>query len=100
MFLELPLREPGTRLASEYHGGKANRFWGFEKVVLEDITIFRPRMCLHCKKEAVIFDELQVPYCPSCGIEPLKTSPRRRSRQEIERYRRLKEQKRGRIIYK
>ena len=34
MFLE-PLREPGTRLATEYHGGKAGRFWGFEKVVLE-----------------------------------------------------------------
>ena len=99
MFLE-PLRKPGTRLAREHHGGKAGRFWRFEKVELEDMTLFRPRMCPHCKKEAVIFDEREVPFCPSCSTEPFKTSPRRRSRQEIERYRRLKAQKRGRIIYK
>ena len=99
MFLE-PLREPGTRLASEHHGGKAGRFWRFEKVELEDRTLFRPRMCPHCKKEAVVFDELEVPYCPSCGQEPKVSPPRRRSRQEIERYRRMKAQKRGRIIYK
>ena len=99
MFLE-PIREPGTRFATEHYGGKAGRFWGFDKVVLEDITIFRPRMCPYCKKEAVIFDEREVPYCPSCGTEPNKTQPRRRSRQDIERYRRLKAQKRGRIIYK
>ena len=98
MFLE-PLREPGTRLASEHHGGKAGRFWDFEKVVLEDITIFRPRMCKSCKHEAVVFDVREVPHCPSCGIEPLRSEPKRRSRQDIERYRRLKEQKRGRIIY-
>jgi len=100
MFLESPLREPGTRLASEYHGGKAGRFWDFEKVVLEDITIFRPRMCPHCKQGAVIFDERQIPYCLRCGTEPNKSLPRRRSRPEIEQYRRLKEQKRNRIIYK
>ena len=99
MFLE-PLREPGTRLATEHHGGKAGRFWGFEKVVLEDMTIFRPRICPHCKQEDVIFDERDFPYCPSCGTEPFKAQPRRRSRPEIEQYRRLKEQKRGRIIYK
>jgi len=99
MFLE-PIREPGTRLASEYHGGKAGRFWGFEKVELEEITIFRPRMCPHCKKEAVIFDDRDFPYCPSCGSEPNVSQPRRKSRQDIERYRRLKAQKRGRIIYK
>jgi hypothetical protein len=99
MFLE-PLREPGTRLATEYHGGKAGRFWGFEKVVLEDITIFRPRMCPHCKQEDVIFDARDFPYCPSCGTEPKKSQPKRRSRPEIEQYRRLKAQKRGRIIYK
>jgi len=99
MFLE-PLREPGTRLASEHHGGKAGRFWGFEKVVLEDITIFRPRKCPHCKKGDVVFDELDFPYCPSCGNEPFKAPPKRRSRQDIEQYRRLKAQKRGRIIYK
>jgi Zn finger protein HypA/HybF involved in hydrogenase expression len=99
MFLE-PLREPGTKLACEFHGGKAGRFWGFEKVVLEDITLFRPRMCPHCKQEEVIFDELDFPYCPSCGTEPFKVRPKRRSRPEIERYRRLKEQKRSRIIYK
>jgi hypothetical protein len=99
MFLE-PLREPGTRLASEYHGGKAGRFWRFEKVELEDITLFRPRMCPHCKKDAVIFDDRAVPHCPACGTEPLKSNPRRGSRQEIEEYRRLKEQKRNRIIYK
>ena len=99
MFLE-PIREPGTRFATEHHGGKTGRFWGFEKVVLEETTIFRPRMCPHCKKEAVIFDEREVPFCPSCGNEPNLSQPRRRSSQDIERYRRLKAQKRGRIIYK
>jgi hypothetical protein len=99
MFLE-PLREPGTRFASEYRGGKAGRFWRFEKVELEDMTLFRPRMCTHCKQEAVIFDERDVPYCPSCGTEPKMSQPRRRSRSDIERYRRLKAQKRGRIIFK
>jgi hypothetical protein len=99
MFLE-PLREPGTKLACEFHGGKAGRFWGFEKVVLEDITIYRPRMCPHCKQEAVIFDWRQIPYCPGCGNEPFKAHSKRKSRPEIERYRRLKAQKRGRIIYK
>jgi hypothetical protein len=99
MFLE-PLREPGTRLATEHHGGKAGRFWGFEKVVLEDITLFRPRMCPHCKQGAVTFDKRQIPCCPVCGTEPNKSPPRRKSRQEIERYRRLKAQKRNRIIFK
>ncbi len=99
MFLE-PLREPGTRLATEHHGGKAGRFWRFEKVVLEDITIFRPKKCPHCKQEDVIFDGRDIPYCPSCGTEPKVLPPRKRSRTEIERYRRLKAQKRGRIIYK
>jgi hypothetical protein len=99
MFLE-PIREPGTRFATEYHGGKAGRFWGFERIVLEDLTLFRPRMCPHCKKEAVVFDERDFPYCPGCGAEPNRSQPKRRSRQDIERYRRLKAQKRGRIIYK
>jgi len=99
MFLE-PLQEPGTRFATEHHGGKAGRFWGFEKVVLEDIIIYRPRMCPHCKQEEVIFDGRQIPYCPSCGTEPKKSLPKRRSRPDIERYRRLKEQKRNRIIFK
>jgi len=99
MFLE-PLQEPGTRFASEYHGGKAGRFWRFEKVELEDMTLFRLRMCPHCKQEAVIFDDREVPYCPSCGTEPKMSQPRRRSRPDIERYRRLKAQKRGRIIFK
>jgi ribosomal protein S27E len=99
MFLE-PIREPGTRLATEYYGGKARRFWSFEKVVLEEITIFRPRMCPHCKQEAVIFDEREFPHCPSCGSEPFISQPRRRPSSEIERYKRLKAQKRGRIIYK
>jgi hypothetical protein len=99
MFLE-PYREPGTRFAAEHHGGKAGRFWGFEKVELEDITIFRPRMCPHCQREAVKFDEREVPYCPSCGTEPFRAPPKRRSRPDIERYRRLKAQKRNSIIYK
>jgi len=99
MFLE-PLREPGTRLASEYHGGKTGRFWGFEKIVLKDITIFRPRMCKKCNQEAVIFDEQDVPFCPNCGTVPLRSQAKMRSRQDIERYRRLKAQKSGRIIYK
>lgn len=99
MFLE-PIREPGTRLATEYHGGKAGRFWGFEKIVLEEITIFRPRKCPYCKQEDVVFDEREVPYCPSCGVEPFISQPKRRSRQDIERYRRMKAHKRDRIIYK
>jgi hypothetical protein len=101
MFIE-PIREPGTKLAVEHHGGKAGRFWGFEKVVLEDITIFRPRMCPYCKKDAVIFDEREFPYCPNCGCitEPSRELPKRISRPDIEHYRRLKVQKRNRIIYK
>ena len=60
MFLE-PIREPGTRFAIEHHGGKAGRFWGFEKVELDDMILFRPRMCPHCKREAVVFDQRDFP---------------------------------------
>ena len=86
MFLE-PIRELGTRFAIEHHGGKAGRFWSFEKVELD----------------GVFFDQRDFPYCPACGKEPFlahQAQPARRSRPDIERYRRLKAQKRGRIIYK
>ena len=102
MFLE-PIREPGTRFAIEHHGGKAGRFWGFEEVELDGMILFRPRMCPHCKREAVVFDQRDFPYCPACGREPFlahQAQPARRSGPDIERYRRLKAQKRGRIIYK
>jgi len=99
MFLE-PLKEPGTRFATEHHGGKAGRFWSFEKVVLEDTTIFRPKMCPHCRQDAPVFDLREVPFCPRCGIEPIRTQPKRKARPEIERYKRLKAAKRGRIIHK
>jgi len=99
MFLE-PIREPGTRFAIEHHGGKAGRFWGTEKIKIDDQIIIRPRVCPHCKREAVVFDERDFPYCPSCGSEPFRVQPLRSQRPDIERYRRLKAQKRVRIIYK
>ena len=102
MFLE-HIRAPGTRFAIGHHGGKAGRFWGFEKVELDGMSFFRPRMCPLCKREAVVFDQRDFPYCPACGKEPFQAhqaQPARRSRPDIERCRRLKAQKRGRIIYK
>jgi hypothetical protein len=99
MFLE-PIRRPGTRLAAEFHGGRKGRFWGFERVELEDTTIFRPKVCPHCHEGEVVFDERDYPFCPSCGHEPFQAQPRRKENPDMERYRRLKEQKRSRIIYK
>jgi hypothetical protein len=75
MFLE-PLKEPGTRFATEHHGGKAGRFWSFEKVVLEDITIFRPKMCPHCRQDAPVFDLREVPFCPNVASSLSGHSPR------------------------
>lgn len=99
MFLE-PTKEPGTRFAAEHHGGRTGRFWGFDKVELEDTTIFRPKICPHCRREAPIFDHREIPFCPSCGTEPFKTKPRKASRPDIERYKRLKAAKRSRIVHK
>jgi hypothetical protein len=64
------------------------------------MVIFRPRMCPHCHHGEVVFDQRDFPHCSICGTEPFQTQPRRSNLPDIERYRRLKTQKRNRIIYK
>jgi hypothetical protein len=79
------LKVPGSKLASEHHGGKAGRFWGHTMVVSEQEISFQPKKCKRCQ-EAIIFTEQEEPHCPVCGAikgRRPQTEPRsRRPKQE------------------
>lgn len=85
MQIDAALKVPGSRFASEHHGGKAGRLWGHIMVVGEEGTFFKPKECKRCQ-EAIIFTEQEEPYCPVCGAikgRRPQTEPRsRRAKQE------------------
>lgn len=66
MILPAPIQAPGTRLASEYHGGKEGRFCYHQKIKNGRLT-FEPVFCRRCKQQTVVFDEREVPYCTNCN---------------------------------
>ncbi|VVB63742.1 Uncharacterised protein [uncultured archaeon] len=66
MILAVPIQEPGTKLASEYHGGKQGRFCYHQKAENGHMT-FEPAQCRRCKQQTVVFDEREVPYCTNCN---------------------------------
>ena len=66
MILSGPIQAPGTKLASEYHGGKVGRFCYHQRVLNGRVT-FEPVLCRRCKQQTVVFDEREVPYCTNCN---------------------------------
>lgn len=61
------LKAPGSKFASEHHGGKAGRLWGHKIVIREQEISFQPKVCNRCQ-EAIVFTEQEEPYCPVCGV--------------------------------
>ena len=94
-----PKKEPGTRLAKEYHGSNFGKLI-YEKILEGERFLVLPKMCMKCL-EFYETDESGDPYCPVCGEEPGKNrenAPRMQAQsEEMERYKRLKSQKRSRF---
>jgi hypothetical protein len=82
------LHIPGSKLADEFHGGKAGRF-----LMVYVSGRWKPKKC-ECG-EVVAFDCNGLPHCSECGIEPRKNA----SRTQIERkgYGRLRAAKKFRL---
>jgi hypothetical protein len=79
----------GSRLANEFHGGKAGRF-----LMVFRGNRWRPKRC-KCGG-AVAFDYNGLPHCSDCGHEPIKNA----YRTQIERndgYKRLRAAKKFRM---
>jgi hypothetical protein len=96
LILPEPIRVPGSRFATEYHGGKQGRFC-YHRVVRNNQTFFEPVLCRKCGQAAVIFDEREVPYCPHCHEVHEFQLPSQRQPKTIQPHSRAKAYKKFRL---
>lgn len=93
-----PKKEPGTRLANEYHGGNFGKLI-YEKILEGERFLVLPRMCMKCL-EFYETDGSGRPFCPVCGEEPGKNrenAPRMQAQsEELNEYKKRKGYKRFR----
>lgn len=87
-----PLKNPGTRLANEYHGLKIGRLV-LETIKEGESILVRPRKCPKCHIHYQ-FDNRNFLCCPVCGQEPeqkRENALRTQAQSErLEEYKRLK----------